>query len=267
MNAQWLLALALSCPLAGGVVTWLARTQLNKRLGAINLTFTALSLICVALAWLGGGRQTITFQLPGFMALGLNFELNGLTAFFALLFLAAWTATSIYCFGYMENEGSQRRFYVFLQLTLLGCIGVVLASDLITLFLFFELMTLCSYVLVIHKEDAAAMSAGNLYLFLGVFGGLALLTGIFLLYNATGTASFTAIPPAVAENTGLVAAMGIAFLLGFGIKAGIFPLHIWLPKAHPVAPTPASALLSGIMIKTGAYGLFRVFYSVLAPAG
>ncbi|MDD4768286.1 MAG: complex I subunit 5 family protein [Eubacteriales bacterium] len=267
MNAQWLLALALSCPLAGGLVTWLARTQLNKRLGAINLTFTALSLICVALAWFGGGRQAITFQLPGFMALGLNFELNGLTAFFALLFLAAWTATSIYCFGYMENEGSQRRFYVFLQLTLLGCIGVVLASDLITLFLFFELMTLCSYVLVIHKEDAAAMSAGNLYLFLGVFGGLALLTGIFLLYNATGTASFTAIPPAVAENTGLVAAMGIAFLLGFGIKAGIFPLHIWLPKAHPVAPTPASALLSGIMIKTGAYGLFRVFYSVLAPAG
>jgi formate hydrogenlyase subunit 3/multisubunit Na+/H+ antiporter MnhD subunit len=264
MNAPFLLALVLVFPLAGALTTWLAP---NKHLGFINLASTALSLIFLALAWFGGGSVPVSFQLPGFMALGLNFTLSGLTAFFSLLFLAAWTAASIYCFGYMEREGSKRRFYVFMQLTLLGCVGVVLAADLFTLFLFFELMTLCSYVLVIHKEDTEAMSAGSLYLFLGVFGGLALLTGIFLLYFATGTVSFTAIPAAVAENTGLVIAIGIAFLLGFGIKAGIFPLHIWLPRAHPVAPTPASALLSGIMIKTGAYGLFRVFYSVLAPAG
>lgn len=266
MNAQALLAFGLVFPLAGALVIWLAPVRLNKRLAAINLASTALSLICLALAWFGR-LAPVSLQLPGFMALGLNFTLNGLTAFFALLFLAAWTAAAIYCFGYMEHEGAKRRFYVFLQLTLLGCVGVVLAADLLTLFLFFELMTFCSYLLVIHKEDTEAMGAGHLYLFLGVFGGLALLTGIFLLYHAAGTLSFIAIPAAVAENTGLVTAIGIAFLLGFGIKAGIFPLHVWLPRAHPVAPTPASALLSGIMIKTGAYGLFRVFYSVLAPAG
>lgn len=267
MNPGALILLAVLCPLLGGITVWLVQRKVNKRLGLVNLAFTALSLIALVWAWFGYGGQDVKVSLPDFLYIGLEFELNSLTVFFALLFACAWAAASIYSIKYMDHEQSAARFYSFLQLTLTGCLGVVLAADLITLFLFFEMMTICSWVLVIHKEDKAAMDAGNLYLFLGVIGGLVLLMGIFLLFNATGTTAFSAIPGLVAENTGLVAAMGICFLIGFGIKAGIAPLHIWLPKAHPVAPTPASALLSGIMIKTGAYGLFRVFYTILVPAG
>jgi len=267
MKPGALLLLALLSPLIGATLVLLMRTVLNKRLGLINLAFTGFSLGFIAYAWFSSGREAVEVFLPGFLHLGLGFELNALTAFFALLFACAWTAASVYSLKYMDQEGAPARFYGFLQLTLVGCLGVVLASDLFTLFLFFELMTLCSFVLVIHKEDEAAMSAGYLYLFLGVVGGLVLLLGIFLLYNVTGTATFSAIPASVAGNTGLVVVMGLCFMIGFGLKAGMAPLHIWLPKAHPVAPTPASALLSGIMIKTGAYGLLRVFFSILAPAG
>lgn len=265
MSAGGLVLLAILLPLAGAWLVWLLREK-NRFLGPVNLSFTALGCALVAVAWFGFGRSDVAVSLKNFLAFGLNFQLNALTVFFALLFSGAWTVASIFSLKYMEHEGKPCRFYVFLQLTLVGCLGVVLAADLITLFLFFELMTFCSWVLVIHKEDRAAMEAGNLYLYLGVIGGLVLLMGIFLLYNAAGTVAFTAIPAAVANNTSLMVAMGLCFVLGFGIKAGMVPLHIWLPKAHPVAPTPASALLSGIMIKTGAYGLFRVFYVILAPA-
>lgn len=266
MSAGALMLLAVTLPLLGGILIWWLRKRPSTQIGLVNLFFASLSFSLMASAWFGFGRQVVQVSLPGFLYLGLSFELNALTVFFALLFSGAWVAASIYSLKYMEHEGTQCRFYSFLLLTLTGCLGVVLAADLITLFLFFEMMTFCSWVLVIHKEDGAAMAAGNLYLYLGVVGGLVLLMGIFLLYNAAGTVAFAAIPPAVAGNSGLMVAMAICFMVGFGIKAGMVPLHIWLPKAHPVAPTPASALLSGIMIKTGAFGLFRVFYSILAPA-
>lgn len=267
MKPEALILLAVLCPIIGGLTVWLGQAIFQKRLGLVNLFFTTVSLVSVAVAWFGYDGSTVRVSLPDFLYIGLEFELNSLTVFFALLFACAWVAASVYSIKYMEHEQSPGRFYAFLQLTLTGCLGVVLAADLLTLFLFFELMTLCSWVLVIHKEDKPAMDAGNLYLYLGVIGGLILLMGIFLLYNATGSTAFSAIPEMVSANSRLVLAMGICFLIGFGIKAGIAPLHIWLPKAHPVAPTPASALLSGIMIKTGAYGLFRVFYAILAPAG
>jgi len=108
------------------------------------------------------------------------------------------------------------------------------------------------------------MKAGILYLYLGLFGGLALLFGILMLFGATGSVD---IAPALDLLEGQQTAIFICFLIGFGIKAGIIPLHIWLPQAHPVAPSPASALLSGIMIKAGAYGILRVSLILYLPAG
>lgn len=261
-----LLIAAVLLPLAGGMAVWLLRGK-RPWLGKINLAVTAAVLAVVLIAWFGTGKQGASLALSNFLFVGLAFRLDGLSFFFALLFSGTWTAASAYSCGYMVNERSHCRFYVFLLFTFAGCMGVVLAADLFTLFLFFELMTFSSYVLVIHKEDSDAMNAGYLYLFLGVIGGLALLLGIILLHSLTGSAGFEPLLPEHLANTGQVVVIGLCFLLGFGIKAGIVPLHIWLPKAHPVAPTPASALLSGIMIKTGAYGLLRTFYMVLFPLG
>ncbi|MCR3923095.1 MAG: complex I subunit 5 family protein, partial [Firmicutes bacterium] len=157
-------------------------------------------------------------------------------------------------------------FYLFLLATLASCIGVVLAGDLFTLFLFFEMMTFLSYVLVIHEQNAAAMHAGKVMLYLGVVGGLAILMGILMLYAATGTVDIKPLYDLISHTSLNPYTVMTLFLLGFGVKAGMVPLHIWLPKAHPVAPSPASALLSGLMIKAGAYGIFRVVGMIFTPA-
>lgn len=188
----------------------------------------------------------------------LHFRVDMLSFVFATLMTFVWLIATYFSWAYMAHEHAQARFFAFLVFTLGGCLGVVLTGDLFALFIFFELMTFSSYVLVIHEEDKESMAAGNLFILLGVIGGLILLLAILLLYFGVGTSE---IRPLLQEinasgiNQPLIIAL---FLVGFGVKAGMVPLHIWLPKAHPVAPAPASALLSGIMIKIGAYGIWRV---------
>jgi hydrogenase-4 component B len=175
-----------------------------------------------------------------------------------------WSLATIFSFAYMDHEHNRRRYYSFLIFTLGATLGVVLAGDFFTLFLFFELMTLSSFVLVIHEQNVEAMKAGMLYLYLGIAGGLSLLFAIMMLYGGTGTVD---IAPALELLDRNRTAIYILFLIGFGIKAGLVPLHIWLPQAHPVAPSPASALLSGIMIKAGAYGILRVSLILFSTTG
>jgi formate hydrogenlyase subunit 3/multisubunit Na+/H+ antiporter MnhD subunit len=173
----------------------------------------------------------------------------------------------LYSLAYMKHEHKRNRFYLFLLLSLGADLGVLFARNFLVLYAFFELLTLFSFVLVVHEESGEAMDAFKRYLYLGIAGGLSLLGGIILLYSTTGS---LAIEPMLAGTQGwmgyLIAAMMIA---GFGVKAGMFPLHVWLPRAHPVAPTPASALLSGIMVKVGIYGIMRtlLLFSPFSVAG
>ncbi len=188
----------------------------------------------------------------------LFFRVDSLSFIFAALMSFIWLLATLFSWAYMADEHAKTRFFSFFLFTLGGCLGVVLTGDLISLFLFFELMTFSSYVLVIHEEDKQSMDAGNVFIILGVLGGLVLLMGIFLLYSAVGTLE---IRPLLSELTASGANQPLIllmFLIGFGVKAGMVPLHIWLPQAHPIAPAPASALLSGLMIKIGAYGILRV---------
>ena len=133
MNGR-LLASALLAPLIGALVTWLVPARSKRTLAWLNLLATLISLICIVLAHVGGNGQQIILQMKN-APLALNFQLDGLTAFLPCCF-GRRTATSVYSFAYMEREAANRRFYVFLQLTLLGCVGVVLASDFLTLFVF-----------------------------------------------------------------------------------------------------------------------------------
>lgn len=122
-------------------------------------------------------------------------------------------------------------------------------------------MSFASYVLVIHDGDAQALKAGFLYLIMTIGGGLAFLFGVMGVYQLTGSVNF-ATGGFLAIDSGLSLGAFIGFLIGFGMKAGMFPLHIWLPEAHPVAPSPSSALLSGVMLKIGAFGLLRIIFNV-----
>jgi hydrogenase-4 component B len=168
-----------------------------------------------------------------------------------------WMMATILSKEYFTHHGNRNRFYLFLLLTLGATMGVFLSADLYTTFIFFEIMSFTSYVWVAQEEDEASLRAAGTYLAVAVLGGLVMLMGIFLLYHALGTLTISELHDAAAayENKGLLYAAGACMLVGFGAKAGSFPLHIWLPKAHPVAPAPASALLSGILTKSGVYGM------------
>ena len=138
-------------------------------------------------------------------------------------------------------------------------LGVFLSADLFTLFIFFELMSLSSYVWVAQEETEEALTIGVMYLAVAVIGGMVLLMGLFLLNQAVGTLKIDELYRAVSkvwgEKSGQIYTAGFLMLFGFGAKAGMFPMHFWLPKAHPVAPAPASALLSGILTKCGVFGI------------
>ncbi|MBQ7636823.1 MAG: sodium:proton antiporter, partial [Lachnospiraceae bacterium] len=143
--------------------------------------------------------------------------------------------------------------------------GVMLSGDLMTAFIFFEILSFTSFTWVIHEETEDAVNAGYTYLFIAVIGGLVLFMGLAMLQYAAGTLSFADLKEAAAASShhSMIFAAGICILFGFGCKAGMFPVHVWLPKAHPVAPSPASALLSGILTKVGVYGILMISTTAL----
>jgi len=242
-------------PLLTGVGLYFLKDSWENARKALALIISLFSLTGVTALLPMVLNGTVSFDLLDFMQLGLYFKVDLIGWIFAFLITLVWSLATIFSFTYMDLEHNRRRFYSVLIFTLGATLGVVLAGDFFTLFLFFELMTLSSFILVIHEQNLESMKAGILYLYLGIAGGLALLFAIMLLYSATGS---VAIVPVLDQLTANRTLIYILFLVGFGIKAGLVPLHIWLPLAHPVAPSPASALLSGIMIKTGAYGILRV---------
>ncbi len=198
-------------------------------------------------------------------ALRLRLAFDGFRLLYAVIVCFMWTMAALLSPEYFEGHRHTKRYYFFFLLCLGATVGVFLAADLYTLFLFFEIMSLGSYVWVVQEETEGAMAAGRTYLTIAVLGGLVALMGLFLLYHLTGTLEISALKAAcllVANRRALWAA-ALCIFFGFAAKAGAFPLHIWLPKAHPVAPAPASALLSGALTKAGVLGVLMITAQIL----
>ncbi|MBM4236083.1 MAG: hypothetical protein FJ152_06375, partial [Firmicutes bacterium] len=211
------------------------------------------------------GYQVI-YNLPALAGIEMGFKVDLFGSVFILFSAVVWFLAVLASIPYMRQDPKQTRYFVFLIMSLAGCLGVFLSGDFLSLFLFFELMTLAAYALVVHNQTSEAFSAGGNYLYLGVIGGLSLLSGIILLYVYTDSVALVPSLQNIVHLKGIAALIATLMIAGFGVKAGMIPLHIWLPQAHPVAPAPASALLSGIMIKTGAYGIIRVAVLLYTPA-
>jgi multicomponent Na+:H+ antiporter subunit D len=196
--------------------------------------------------------------------LGFNFIFRAdmLGFFVGTISILLWTLSSLYAIEYMSDSHAHGRYNIFSLLSLGGMMGVVFTGNLFTLYIFFELLSVASAILVFHEETPEAMKAGFKYLFLGIAGGLILLFGIIMTYEIAGTGDLTMIGIGL-QGSKWLPFIFWSFIVGFGVKAGMFPMHIWLPSAHPVAPSPASALLSGVMIKAGAYGLFKTVYNII----
>ena len=247
--------------LAAGGCYILGRRDKQKRdwavIGCCAAVFAAAAFCLVSVA---RGRAFAS-AVPGFCGFGLSFELDGFRALYALIGGVMWLATSMLSRQYFAHHYHNRNRYSFFFLMTLGAtLGVFLSADLFTTFIFFEVMSFTSYTWVAHDETPGALRAAQTYLAVAVIGGMVMLVGLFLLKFTLGTLEIAKLHEAAeaCEDKGTIWAAAICILLGFGAKAGMFPLHIWLPKAHPVAPAPASALLSGILTKTGVFGVIVV---------
>lgn len=194
--------------------------------------------------------------------MGLRFQSGSLHSILAVLSALLWLLSALPCKEYFANREGVNRYYCSWLLTLGALMGVFLSADLFTLFVFFEIMSFASYVWVAQNETERALRAGQTYLAVAVFGGMMLLVGLLMLYHLLGSLIIERLPNLVValpvEKRGELLVAGLFCLTGFGAKAGMYPLHIWLPKAHPVAPAPASALLSGILTKSGIFGILII---------
>ena len=255
-------------PMLAGLFAYLVGRWQEKARDMFVLSASAMELLLVLALWSNPELAGASVAVEGFCVLGIRFQTGGFHTLMALLTATGWMAAAVFCREYMVHVKKQNRFYFFWLLTLGATMGVFLSADLFTAFLFFEVMSFTSFVLVIQTEEVPALRAGETYLAVAVIGGLAALSGLFLLYWQLGTLDLDQMGAAAAAADRSVLWVGaILVLVGFGAKAGAFPLHIWLPTAHPAAPAPASAVLSGIIIKTGVYGILVLSTTVFLHDG
>jgi len=231
----------------------------------------ALIVSCVALVTalsflVTGGAAVETLRLPlGLPWLGAHIRLDALAAVFLIVVNLGGAAASLYGFGYGRHEAEPTRVVPFFAAFLAGMNLVVLADDAFTFLLSWEFMSLTSWALVMsHHREGSNARAGYIYLLMASLGTLALLLGFGLLAGPGGGYAFESI-----RGNALTPAVGAAVLalalLGAGSKAGLVPLHVWLPLAHPAAPSHVSALMSGVMTKVAVYGFIRIVFDLMGP--
>lgn len=196
--------------------------------------------------------------------LPIYYHVDGMGRIFAGLISIVWVLGGVYSFIYMKHEDNNKRYFGF-YLIVYGILNsLAFAGNMITFYFFYEFMTLLSAPMVFHSQTKTAIMAGLKYLFYSFCGAYMVLFGIYVLYQNGVSLTFEAgghLSQAAGESTILLVAV-LCMILGFSVKAGMFPFHAWLPVAHPVAPAPASAVLSGIIVKAGVLGIIRVVYYV-----
>ena len=195
-----------------------------------------------------------------------SFHADEISWIFAIMTTVVWLMAGIFSFGYMKHDEHKKRYAFFYLLVYFILLGLDFSSNLITMYLCYELMTLSSMPLILHDLKKESVSAAMKYLYYSIAGAFLALFGIFVLSQYAPSMEFVAGGHFTAEtvqNKGLILAALCMMVVGFGAKAGLFPLHAWLPIAHPVAPAPASAVLSGVVVKSGVLALIRTIFYVV----
>jgi multicomponent Na+:H+ antiporter subunit D len=263
-------------PLAAVLISLVAAILilLSSRRPNLRETWTILAALCkfavvssMLPAVLSGLHPEITlFDIAPGVSLALKADPLGLS--FALSASLLWIFTSFYSIGYMRalKEHNQTRYFASFAVCLSATMGIAFAANLLTFFIFYEVLTISTYPLVIHKESPPAISAGRKYLAFLLSGGVALLLAVGLTQRMAGTLNFTPggfLSVSIGQSGSL--ALFVLFLVGVGAKSGLMPLHSWLPTAM-IAPTPVSALLHAVaVVKAGVFGFARVMGFVFGP--
>ena len=235
-----------------------AKTIDRKQLITLTGIFLILTALCAGAAILTVKDGFTLFYLT--KTLPIYFKIDEVGRLFDLLAIIVLLCSGFFSFEYMRHEGREGRYYGY-YLIVFGVLNALcFAGNLITFYLFFELLTLSSMPLVLHNGSREAIMAGLKYLFYSLCGAYAALFGIYFLSRSSDTLTFTAggVQLQTEGQAGFLLFVAFVMLFGFGVKAGMFPMHAWLPTAHPVAPAPASAVLSAVIVKIGILAIVRV---------
>lgn len=264
---MWLPLLVIATSLLPGLIIFgLAEERVRLRT-LLNLTGALVKLALVGwMLWGVYQGHHYETRLPLLPGLDLVLRAGPLSLLFVTLSAVLWLVTTVYAIGYLEGSPNRSRFFGFFSLCVTATIGVALAGNLLTFLLFYELLTLATYPLVVHRGTEEARRAGHTYLVYTIVGGALLLLGTVWLYTLTGTLDFATQGGFLddldkAHHPALIIIFAL-LIAGFGVKAALVPLHGWLPQAM-VAPAPVSALLHAVaVVKAGAFGIIRVVYDV-----
>ena len=255
---MFILILAVVFPLLCGLVV-----PLLKKVGsrvfklALIVAMQVIETVFCALIIFSETMTTGVFKITNSITVG--FSSDSVAKFFCAIVCIGWLLVILYSCVYMKYEKNEERFFSFMFLVEGAMIGAALSAGLVSMYVFYEFVTLFSMPLVIHTLAKESIAAAKKYLYYSVAGAFMALFGIFVLNEYASTLDFASGGNVDSAN-GLVLAAVFAMCLGFGAKAGMFPLHGWLPTAHPVAPAPASALLSAIIAKAGVLAIIRTVY-------
>lgn len=267
---MYYILLAIVFPIISGVY-FLVRGEMKSRK---RLLAAVTAMLCVtavfaglALCCSGGGLLTLfnlTDRLP------ILFKVDEVSVVFAVMTVIICLCAGVFSFEYMKHEEREKRYYGFYLIVFGVLLALCFAGNLVTFYLFFEILTLTSMPLVLHSGTKEAIMAGLKYLFYSLCGAYMSLFGLYFIERYGNTLSFSAggvISSAAAEqHGGILLFVAAAMLIGFGVKAGMFPMHAWLTAAHPAAPAPASAILSAVIVKAGILGIFRVVYYIFGAS-
>jgi proton-translocating NADH-quinone oxidoreductase chain N len=194
-----------------------------------------------------------------------QFSIDQLSGLMTITFLMLGIFASIFSMKYLERDTGIPLFYTLLILMIIGMIGAVFAGDFFTFFVFWEMMCISSYTLVaFRKEEWEPIEASFKYLIMSSAGSASILFGMSLIYGMCGTLSFTEISKILTEPNIWTYIASIFIFIGLGVKSAMFPLHTWLPDAHSAAPSPISAMLSGVVVETGVYAICRIGFSIFS---
>ena len=260
MDGNMLLLLPQLWPLVTGIVIGFQKKEKPRNI----LVFLSLliEVLLVLFLCMGGESSLLVWQIRE--RLSIFYHVDGMGRIFACMISVIWLLAGVFAFEYMKHEQKPERFFMFYTLSVGALMSLCFAGNMMTMYLSYEYMTLLTVPLVIHTGTPAAVRAGMKYLGYSIFGAGLGLMGFFFLNTYCTTTDFmpggTLDLSFISGREDLLLTVYLLMMIGFGCKAGMFPLHAWLPTAHPVAPSPASAVLSGLITKGGVIAIIRVSF-------
>jgi len=266
MLNNWLPLIILTVAFSTSILMLVINEKSEKLRTSVNLTSAAINIILIVIMLLGVSQgEVFETRLPLLPDINLVLKADALSLTFVTLSGVLWFFTTIYAVGYFKQGKHRSRFFGFFSLCVFSTLGVALAGNLITFLIFYELLTLATYPLIVHKGNDASLKSGRVYLRYTMIGGAILMIAVVWLKSMAGALDFST-PDILIKASNLdptiLTIIFFMLMIGLGVKAALFPLHGWLPRAM-AAPAPVSSLLHAVaVVKAGAFGIIRVVYDV-----